>query len=204
MGGDLQGGQESLALLLLGFLECDWATFAEVGESGVSRAETWTAWGAEPMVISPGRRDPSGAEVARRAITLTEQLTGEPEPFPLPGRPAVLVVPLAGPEARRAAWVLARGEGEFGPSDLDVAQLLAPGLRRRWTRFGLRSAGMTSRELEVLELIARGLTALAVARRCRISERTVHKHLGNAYGKLGCHDRLTAVLILRDAGLLSA
>jgi DNA-binding CsgD family transcriptional regulator len=194
------GDQESVALLLCGFLECDWVTFAEAAESGVSRAQTWSGRAGGPVVISPRRRDPSGLELARQAITLT----AEPDPFRVCGRPAALVVPLAGPGARRAAWVLTRGEGDFGPSDLDVARLLASGLRQRWTLGWLRSGEVTGRELEVLALIAGGLTAVAVARRCRISTRTVHKHLENAYGKLGCHDRLTAVLILQAAGLLSA
>nr|WP_269811082.1 LuxR C-terminal-related transcriptional regulator [Kineosporia rhizophila] len=66
----------------------------------------------------------------------------------------------------------------------------------------MRREGVTSRELEVLSLVAAGLTAAAVARRCGISTRTVHKHLEHAYTKLGCHDRLSAVLQLRDAGLL--
>ena len=61
---------------------------------------------------------------------------------------------------------------------------------------------VTGRELQVLRLIARGLTATAVARRCQISARTVPERLENAYAKLGCHDRLSAVLILQDAGLL--
>jgi DNA-binding CsgD family transcriptional regulator len=53
--------------------------------------------------------------------------------------------------------------------------------------------GLTVREAHILELLATGLTANAIAHVCRISPRTVRKHLENIYIKLGCHDRLVAV-----------
>jgi DNA-binding CsgD family transcriptional regulator len=61
---------------------------------------------------------------------------------------------------------------------------------------------ITSREREVLELLSRGLLATSIASRLSLSPRTVHKHLGNIYRKLGVHDRLVAVGIARQAGLL--
>ena len=54
-------------------------------------------------------------------------------------------------------------------------------------------AGLTCRELDVIMLIADGLSAQQIARLRRISVRTVRKHLENIYPKLGCHDRLLAV-----------
>src|SRR4051812_15919449 len=63
--------------------------------------------------------------------------------------------------------------------------------------------GLTSRELQVLEHVGSGLTADTIARRLRISDRTVRKHLENAYRKLDCHDRLVAVDRARELGLLS-
>ena len=53
--------------------------------------------------------------------------------------------------------------------------------------------GLTPREVQILELLATGLTATAIGHVCRISPRTVRKHLENIYAKLGCHDRLMAV-----------
>lgn len=41
-----------------------------------------------------------------------------------------------------------------------------------------------------------------LGRQLRISERTVHQHLENAYAKLGVHDRLAAVLRALELGLL--
>ena len=53
---------------------------------------------------------------------------------------------------------------------------------------------LTPRERRVLDLLADGLTARAIANRLSISPRTVHRHLGHLYRKLGAADRLTAVL----------
>ncbi len=61
---------------------------------------------------------------------------------------------------------------------------------------------ITSREREVLELLARGLLATSIASRLKLSPRTVHKHLGNIYRKLGVHDRLVAVRIARVSGII--
>jgi DNA-binding CsgD family transcriptional regulator len=61
---------------------------------------------------------------------------------------------------------------------------------------------MTSRELEVLGLLSEGLLATSIASRLSLSPRTVHKHLGNIYRKLGVHDRLVAVSLARMQGLV--
>ena len=63
-------------------------------------------------------------------------------------------------------------------------------------------AGLTPREARVLELLAAGLTATAIGHACRISPRTVQKHLENIYAKLGCHDRLVAVQRAAELGLV--
>jgi DNA-binding NarL/FixJ family response regulator len=46
------------------------------------------------------------------------------------------------------------------------------------------------------------MTADAIGRARRVSVRTVRKHLENAYGKLGVHDRLQAVAYCRRIGIL--
>lgn len=65
-----------------------------------------------------------------------------------------------------------------------------------------RELGLTERELEVLQLLARGLLATSIASRLSLSPRTVHKHLGNIYEKMGVHDRLVAVSLARRRGLV--
>jgi DNA-binding CsgD family transcriptional regulator len=63
-------------------------------------------------------------------------------------------------------------------------------------------AGLTSREFEVLQLLADGLLASTIADRLSISPRTVHRHLTHIYRKLDTHDRLTTVMQAQAAGLL--
>jgi DNA-binding CsgD family transcriptional regulator len=62
--------------------------------------------------------------------------------------------------------------------------------------------GLTPRELTVLALLAESLTAAAIARRLAIGVSTVNTHLERIYRKLGTNDRLTSVLLARDAGLV--
>lgn len=63
-------------------------------------------------------------------------------------------------------------------------------------------APITDRELAVLDLMADGLIATAIARQLGISPRTVSKHIENIYRKLGTHDRTTAVLRGQAMGFL--
>lgn len=61
---------------------------------------------------------------------------------------------------------------------------------------------LTKRETYILEHLAYGLSADAIARMAGISPRTVRKHLQHIYAKVGAHDRLMAVEAARAAGLL--
>jgi len=62
--------------------------------------------------------------------------------------------------------------------------------------------GLTDREVQVLSLLADGLTAGAIGRVLGISPRTVSKQLEHAYTKLGSRDRLLAVRRAAALGLL--
>ena len=66
----------------------------------------------------------------------------------------------------------------------------------------VRDAGLTGREVSVLGLLAQGCSAVAIAHRLGCSPRTVHKHVGNVYRKLGVADRLSAVLEAQRRGML--
>jgi ATP/maltotriose-dependent transcriptional regulator MalT len=63
-------------------------------------------------------------------------------------------------------------------------------------------AGLTAREVEVLRLVAEGLTDAQVAERLVLSRRTVHAHLGSIYGKLGVNSRSAATRFAVEHGLL--
>jgi len=62
-------------------------------------------------------------------------------------------------------------------------------------------AELTDREREILDLVARGLTNPAIARRLFLSEKTVRNHVSNVFAKLHVAGRAEAVAKARDAGL---
>jgi LuxR family maltose regulon positive regulatory protein len=61
---------------------------------------------------------------------------------------------------------------------------------------------LSERELEVLQLIAEGLTNPEIASRLFLSLHTVKTHARNIYGKLGVHNRTQAVTSARALGIL--
>ncbi len=61
---------------------------------------------------------------------------------------------------------------------------------------------LSERELEVLRLVATGMTNLDIGQRLFISEKTVKKHLHNILGKLGATNRTQAVDQARKLGLV--
>ena len=52
---------------------------------------------------------------------------------------------------------------------------------------------LTRRQLEVVRLVSQGLTDAEIAERLVLSKHTVHRHLQNAYARLGCSSRAAAV-----------
>jgi NarL family two-component system response regulator LiaR len=66
------------------------------------------------------------------------------------------------------------------------------------------AGGLTSREREVLTLIARGLPNKLIARELSISEKTVKTHVSSILGKLGLTDRTQAALFAVRAGLVES
>jgi DNA-binding NarL/FixJ family response regulator len=91
--------------------------------------------------------------------------------------------------------------------------LLAPAvIRRLIERFcgqpppadGLpeQMAELTARELEVLKLVARGLSNRQIGESLFLSEATVKTHLAHVYAKLSVRDRVQAVVLAYESGLV--
>lgn len=67
----------------------------------------------------------------------------------------------------------------------------------------LVSLGITPRELEILELIAAGLSNREIAERVFVSENTVKTHLSRVFEKLGARRRTQAVQVAKDWRLIA-
>ncbi|MEV5602532.1 response regulator transcription factor [Streptomyces sp. NPDC052299] len=91
--------------------------------------------------------------------------------------------------------------------------LLAPAITRRLVqRFTRRGgdtaalhrdlAALTPRELEVLGLLARGLSNAELAARLQLAETTVKTHVARILAKLGLRDRVQAVIVAYETGLV--
>lgn len=92
-----------------------------------------------------------------------------------------------------AVRAAARGETVLAPS---VAGRLVNQVRRPV------SQSLSGREIEVLTLVAKGLTNAEIGRTLHISEATVKTHLLRTFGKLGVSDRTAAVTTAMSLGLL--
>ncbi|OLT49422.1 response regulator transcription factor [Cellulosimicrobium sp. CUA-896] len=79
--------------------------------------------------------------------------------------------------------------------------VLAPSVATRLVT-SVRGERLTGREVEVLRLVARGLSNAAVGRELFIAEATVKTHLLRAFAKLGVDDRTAAVTVAMERGYL--
>ena len=107
-------------------------------------------------------------------------------------------------ELVRAVRVVAAGDALLSPAvtrtllDRVVTRLptppaAAPGLL----------ADLTERELEVLRLVARGLSNSEIAARLVVGETTVKTHVSHVLDKLGVRDRVQAVVLAYELGVVN-
>lgn len=88
-------------------------------------------------------------------------------------------------------------DGEAVAAVLNAAGHRVALIRRQMT------ADLTSREIDVLRLVGRGLSAKQIARELGISPKTADNHTQNIYAKIGVSTRPAAALFAIEHGLLT-
>ncbi len=102
-----------------------------------------------------------------------------------------------GDEVVQAVRAAARGES-LVPTDVLV------GLVDRLKRAPKGKHGdLTPRELEILGMLAKGMSTEGISSALFLSEHTVRNHVRNILGKLGAHSKLEAVAVAARDGIIS-
>jgi HD-GYP domain-containing protein (c-di-GMP phosphodiesterase class II) len=95
-----------------------------------------------------------------------------------------------------------RGEARAGRLNGDAVAAVLSAAGHPATRRPARLAGLTAREVEVLQLVARGLSNKEIAERLVISRKTVGHHVEHIYAKTGTANRALASLFAASHGLI--
>ncbi len=185
-----------------------------VGEAGDGRQAVENAQQLQPDVVLMDIRMPilDGLEATRRIVTASdskprvlilttfdldeyvyEALRSGASGFLLKDNPADQLI--------TAIHVVACGEALLAPSV--TRRLIAEFARHRQPTEKLEQlASLSGRELEVLELVARGLSNAEIADELFVGETTVRTHVGRILTKLGLRDRVQAVVLAYETGLI--
>ena len=96
-----------------------------------------------------------------------------------------------------------RAEVTAGRIDGDAASAVLAAAGHRVSRRREWPAGLTAREVEVLRLVARGLSNREIAEQLTISRKTAGNHVEHIYSKIGVSNRARASLFAMKHGLMS-
>jgi DNA-binding NarL/FixJ family response regulator len=106
-------------------------------------------------------------------------------------------------ELAKAVRVCHHGDTLYGPTV--TRRMVETYIRRRPTAGGVppEVAHLTARELDVLQAIARGLSNAEIAAELYLGEATVKTHVAKLFAKLGLRDRIQAVVLAYETGLVT-
>ena len=153
------------------------------GTDGVTALGRFRAMAPEPSVlVLTMSEDPAVLATAVRAGARGYVVKGaEPEDIAL------------------ALQAVARGQAVFG-AQVATAVLAQASARTQWAP-GAAFPGLTTRELDVLDLLSRGRSNAEIAAVLFLSPKTVRNHVSTVLGKIGASTRAEAVARARDSGL---
>ncbi len=97
---------------------------------------------------------------------------------------------------------LVTAEAKAGRLDPECARAILEAAGRSAPARAAWPAGLSDREVEVLRLVARGLSNKAIAEALFISRRTAEHHVQHAYAKIGVSTRAGAAMFAMEHGLL--
>ncbi|MEU9098255.1 response regulator transcription factor [Streptomyces sp. NPDC048361] len=139
-----------------------------------------------------GMREGRAAFTATAANALLAHVREHPPPTASPGPPPVLPPPL-GPDP--LSIISAQSLSQLQPvvAQSSTARRAAPMRNRKDSR-------LSSREAEVMELIAAGMSNQQIAATCFISEKTVKNHINRIFAKLHAATRSEAIACWLGAG----
>ena len=135
----------------------------------------------------------SGAAIGPPARVLAAADVYQSMVEPRPHRPA---------RERDDAAAALRGLVRAGLLDADAADAVLVAAGHRSAARRERPAGLTAREVDVLRLVARGLSSKEIAAALVISPKTARNHIEHIYVKIGATSRVTASLFAVRHGLL--
>ena len=95
-----------------------------------------------------------------------------------------------------------RDDARAGRLDGEAVEAVLRAAGHRAVRRHSRPAGLSPREIEILRLIARGLSSREIAERLTLSPKTVRNHTEHIYAKTGAVNRVAASLFAVEHGLL--
>ncbi|MFD7441963.1 response regulator [Streptomyces sp. NPDC059909] len=192
-----------------------------VGEAPDGRQGVDLAYSAHPDVVLMDVRMPEvdGLAAARQILTPPPGIVHVPKVLMLTtfdiddyvyealraGASGFLLKDAPPADLISAVRIVAAGEALLAPSVTRrlIADLVDKRPARRKDRASLRLNGLTPRETEVLELIARGLSNQEIAEHLVLAEQTVKTHIGRILAKLGLRDRAQAVIFAYESGLVT-
>ena len=104
-------------------------------------------------------------------------------------------------ELRLAVRTVASGDALLSPT---ITRRLIESYTRRPPRTDRPTplAELTPRELDVLRLLARGLSNAEIARELIVGDATIKTHVARIFSKLNLHDRAQAVVLAYESGLV--
>jgi DNA-binding NarL/FixJ family response regulator len=106
-------------------------------------------------------------------------------------------------ELIRGVRVVAAGGALLAPSVTQTLIAAFAGAPRLAPGAAVSLSGLTPREREILTLVGTGRSNTQIAAELFISENTVKTHVGRVFDKLGVHERVQAVIIAYDTGLVT-